>query len=145
MTIGEWALLVLYGGLFGAIGQAVRVTVGLKKVNDQSRDTGKTFKELLVPSAMVTSLMIGFVAGGLAAISLDLTLNTEYTSQVVLALLASGYSGADFIEGLMSRYLPGRDSGGSGSQGGAAGPVPGGSAAEGIITGRAGRLPTNPL
>ncbi|NOT09670.1 MAG: hypothetical protein HOP28_15870 [Gemmatimonadales bacterium] len=144
MTIGAWTQVILFGGMLGAIGQAIRVIVGLKKLNDQSDASGKSFKELIVPSVMVTSLLIGFVAGTLAAISLGLVLGADYDKKTVLALIAAGYSGADFIEGIISSYLPSRDPGGVMAPPGGRPSGAGAAAAERMIADRAARLPAVP-
>jgi hypothetical protein len=34
-SAADWINLILLGGLLGAVGQGIRVVVGLKKVNDQ--------------------------------------------------------------------------------------------------------------
>jgi putative chitinase len=105
MTIFEWLTVISLGALMGVVGQSARVIVGLKKVKDQSSATGQPFRDLLEPSNLILSLLIGGVAGALAAI---MTIRTPGTisSQAILALAAAGYSGSDFIEGVISRFEP---------------------------------------
>ena len=61
--------------------------------------------------------MIGFIAGILAGIALDLeTIITVDPSnwKLMLGIAASGYVGADFIENTMSVVIPGRRAPGQG-------------------------------
>ena len=54
---------------------------------------------------MLISLLIGAVAGALAAIMI-LKPDAAISPGTLLGLAAAGYSGADFIEGFIARYLP---------------------------------------
>jgi len=49
------------------------------------------------------SLIVGGIAGLLAAI---LLIETPVDKELLLGLVAAGYAGTDFIEGLMSKYTP---------------------------------------
>ncbi|NIJ19428.1 hypothetical protein FHS95_001097 [Sphingomonas naasensis] len=90
------------GAMIGALGQAIRAIVGLKKVNDAVSNTSTSVSQAIDPSRMVTSLVIGAIAGSLASVSLITDIHAIASAQIV-ALLGAGYSGADFIEGFMSR------------------------------------------
>lgn len=100
-----WILLLALGGLAGAMGQTVRMILGIKKLSVAAATAGTAIAGRIIPSQLVVSLAIGFIAGGLAATQLigDLT---HVTAQQILALAAAGYAGADFIEGVMSRIVP---------------------------------------
>lgn len=94
------AALVL-AGLLGMAGQFVRAVGGLKKMNDEARAQGQRASELFVTSRLVTSLILGFVTGMAAAVSIGLNKlmpvrldNTE----LLLGLAAAGYAGTDFLE-----------------------------------------------
>lgn len=100
-----WMQLIGLGAMMGALGQAIRGIVGLKKVNDAVSNTNTTVAEVIEPSRLVTSLVIGAIAGSLASVSLIDNINAIASAQIV-ALLGAGYSGADFIEGFMSRVTP---------------------------------------
>jgi hypothetical protein len=93
------------GAMMGALGQAIRAIVGLKKVNDAVSNTTASVADVIEPSRMITSLVIGAIAGSLASISLIDNINAVASAQI-FALLGAGYSGADFIEGFMSRVTP---------------------------------------
>lgn len=91
---------VALGFLLGAIGQGARAIVGLKKTSDEARAKGESFGERFRASELVVSLIIGGVAGSLASLPL-IDAAEGLTKQTVLALIAAGYAGADFIEGFM--------------------------------------------
>jgi hypothetical protein len=102
---GPWISIIALGALMGFLGQAIRVIVGLKKTKDQAAALQQAFTEMFEPSTLLISLLIGVVAGVLAAL---MTLKPEaaISPETLLGLAAAGYSGADFIEGFVSRYLP---------------------------------------
>src|SRR5260370_30660572 len=100
-----WISIIALGAALGFLGQSVRVVVGLKKARDEAAALGKTFTEAFEPSTMLVSLLIGGVAGALAAI-MALRPDTNIATETLLGLAAAGYSGADFIEGFIARYLP---------------------------------------
>ena len=54
------------------------------------------------------SLFIGFIAGCLAGLSQGITTIDMSASGIALALLAAGYAGTDFIEGIFEKLLPGK-------------------------------------
>lgn len=107
-----WINLLLLGGLLGALGQGVRAIVGLKKTYDAALASDKEFSEVFKPGVLVFSLVIGFVAGGLGALT---TLPDPciagarcdaLSKEALLALVAIGYAGTDFIEGFVRKHLP---------------------------------------
>jgi len=100
----QWLHLLGLGGFAGMLGQGARTIVGLKKMNDSASAETRMASDLLDVSRLLTSLAIGFVAGALAAVPLlnDLA---HVSAQQIFALAASGYAGADFIEGFMTRIL----------------------------------------
>ncbi len=100
---------VIAGGLLGALGQGVRIAVGLKKFNEENTanaSSNKPVEEFSI-SRMVISIFIGFVAGALGMIvkgygqEPDKDLKTE----TIITIIAIGYSGADFIEGVFNTYI----------------------------------------
>ena len=102
----NWLSLILVGGLVGAVGQSARTIVGLKKVYDEADAKNVPVSTLIDPMRLVVSLLIGFTAGVLAALSMQINYN-DINSSSLLGIAAAGYTGGDFIEGIMSRYLPG--------------------------------------
>ena len=101
-TGNEWIELIILGGLAGALGQGARCIIGLKKLGDQVATEGKTRDELFDAARLITSFMIGFVAGAFTAIfaSPDLA---KIQAEQFLAFATAGYAGADAIEALISR------------------------------------------
>jgi hypothetical protein len=93
-------------GMLGAAGQAVRAIGGLKKMMDQARAAGVAPFDPFVPSRFLVSLVVGFVAGMVAALSLGLSklipVNFDNT-ELLLGLAAAGYGGTDFLEAFARR------------------------------------------
>ena len=96
------------GAILGAAGQSVRTIVGLKKAAESASAAGSTLKQEFDGSKLLVSLLIGAVAGILAALPFVSEVGS-LTSQTLIALLGAGYAGADFIEGFMSKALPSTD------------------------------------
>ncbi|MFA6114426.1 MAG: hypothetical protein WC729_10545 [Sphingomonas sp.] len=98
----SWLQVIGLGGAMGALGQGIRAIVGIKKLNDAANGTPASTSDLIEPSRIWISFGIGFIAGALAAVSLITDL-AHVSSQQIFMLMAAGYSGADFVEGFMSR------------------------------------------
>jgi len=101
----EWLQILFLGGIAGMLGQGARVIVGMKKLSEEAAAKGTETKDLVEPSRLMISLLIGFTAGALAALS-SVSGANDIGTQQVLALAGAGYAGADFIEGAMSRFQP---------------------------------------
>jgi len=100
---------ILLGGLLGLLGQGIRMAIGLKKLSDANAQ--KDVKEELNGGRLMVSLFIGFVAGALYILvngfqdNPDVQ-NGEYIgNQFVFTVIAAGYAGSDFIEGLFNTYI----------------------------------------
>ncbi len=107
MASGEWIQLILLGALLGLIGQGVRVVVGLKKLYEDTSQKKKQFTDDFNATKLLVSLLIGVVAGAIAAISVASgNTPTNLGKELILTLLAAGYAGTDFIEGFIKKYLP---------------------------------------
>ena len=108
-TVGTILLALLLCGLLGVLGQGVRAIVGLKNAGSLNSTTPTEQAEFSL-AYLVLSLMIGFIAGILAGIALNLeTIITVDPSnwKLLLGIAGSGYIGADFIENTMSVVIPG--------------------------------------
>lgn len=114
MTIIEIINSVLAGGLLGALGQGIRTAVGLKKFNEDniSKATQNKPTEEFSISRMVISIFIGFVAGALGMLvkgsnltDSNLAVKGDYSKESIITIIAIGYSGADFIEGVFNTYI----------------------------------------
>lgn len=108
METNEIIMQLLLGGLLGMAGQTVRVVVGLKKLNDTASQNQSSFKDSFETSKFFVSMLIGFVAGMLAMLCVSpLTRDFKFSKEVLLGIAAAGYSGTDFIEGVIKKWLPG--------------------------------------
>ena len=105
MDASAWIQVLFLGGLAGALGQTARAIVGIKKVNDQAAADHVSTEHLIVASRLVISLIIGFVAGALAALIMGVK-TTGFDTAQILGLAATGYAGTDFIEGIISKVTP---------------------------------------
>src|SRR5271154_2673047 len=108
-TVGTILLALLLCGLLGVLGQGVRAIVGLKNAGSLNSTTPSEQAEFSL-AYLVLSLMIGFIAGILAGIALNLeTIIAVDPSnwKLLLGIAGSGYVGADFIENTMSVVIPG--------------------------------------
>lgn len=101
---GKVVTFLILGIILGAIGQGARAVIGIK--NDQAQ-SGKNWddwiKEHFSMQTLMISLLIGGIAGGVAAI---IFIDKPITNELLLGLIAAGYAGADFIEGVMKSRLP---------------------------------------
>ncbi|MCC7551648.1 MAG: SHOCT domain-containing protein [Methanobacterium sp.] len=123
----EIYVYLIAGIILGLTGQLIRVVVGIKKQYDSTENptasTVTTTKAILntntenpqtVTNKISTfwnnkqffvSLFIGAVAGALASLFLSeagISMNAEF----YLAVIAAGYAGTDFIEGLVRTKAP---------------------------------------
>ncbi|UVC31686.1 hypothetical protein [Pantoea sp. SOD02] len=92
-------------GTAGMIGQGIRATIGLHKAGYLNLD-GNAAKADFNASYLMVTLMIGFIAGCMSGIALGLNdLNGEIDAKKLLALVAAGYAGVDFIEGAFNSVV----------------------------------------
>jgi len=109
MTIIDIINNILAGGMLGAIGQGVRIAIGLKKFNEGNAANaaqGKPVEEFS-SGRLLISIFIGFVAGamGMLVKGSGLSDKGNYSTEAIVTIIAIGYSGADFIEGLFNTYI----------------------------------------
>ena len=98
---------LLLGGILGLVGQGIRAIMGVKKMREENANPALPSYDLNV-SRLVASLFIGFAAGLLATLPFfktDFSEGPKWSQQVILTLIAAGYSGADFIEGFLKNFL----------------------------------------
>ncbi len=108
--MSEYVSALILGGILGMIGQGLRVIVGLKKLYDALAEDGQTMGQTskFDTRRLWLSLFIGFVAG-----SFGMILKIDYESvstmimnkEFMISIVAIGYMGVDFIEGVMKSYL----------------------------------------
>lgn len=111
LPITIWLQLLVVGAIAGCAGQVLRTIVGLKKLNDDAAATPNVdVAEMIVPSRLVVSLIIGAAAGALAAMMFEPPLVggvLNASRDHLFGFAAAGYAGTDFIEGFMRRVIPG--------------------------------------
>jgi hypothetical protein len=102
--------VIITGGLLGMLGQGIRIIVGIKKIQEQNAVAALSLAAPteLQNSRIIYSLFIGFVAG---ALGLLVEKNPESlfkmeNNEMIVMLIAIGYAGADFIEGIFKKYMP---------------------------------------
>lgn len=110
MQTQEVILQLLVGGLLGAVGQGIRIIVGMKKLSDDAKQSNVKVSTLIDTSRMLVSLLIGFCAGILAVVSMS-NFSEDFfkgpqLKEHLLAIIAAGYAGTDFIEGLIKKHTP---------------------------------------
>lgn len=104
--MGTWSAVgyVVLGGLLGAVGQGLRVVVGIKKNYDELAGTGRKLGDVWDPSRMVTSFVIAFAIGAIAGILGIISFWGQHvTRELIITVLGIGYAGTDFIEGFMKK------------------------------------------
>lgn len=97
-------IIIVLGAILGMVGQGLRVVVGLKKVGDEAVSSGQMQKDLIKTQQIVLSLFIAFsigaIAGVLAAVG---SVEVSFTKSTIIAFIAAGYAGTDFIEGFITK------------------------------------------
>jgi CHASE2 domain-containing sensor protein len=111
MNAAQTLTFVLLGALLGAAGQGARVVVGLKKEIVDARGTGKTVAQWFDGRELLVSFVLGSVAGIIAAIW-QYGPDVLITKNLLLGFAAAGYAGADFIGGLMEKWIPAKPAAG---------------------------------
>jgi hypothetical protein len=97
-------IIILLGAILGAAGQGIRVIVGLKKVYDEANKQNVAAKSLLEYKQVALSLFIGFAVGAISGVLAAVTnMDMQITKSVIIAFIAAGYAGTDFIEGFMKK------------------------------------------
>ncbi|HTH55838.1 MAG TPA: hypothetical protein VL728_07305 [Cyclobacteriaceae bacterium] len=103
---GEILSIIILGALLGIVGQLIRVVVGLKKLKDTSVSKAHyedqfDLKKLVM--SIIYAGVIGLVAGALMAVD---NLDKIWDKSTILAVIAAGYAGVDFIEGFLTKNMP---------------------------------------
>jgi putative chitinase len=106
VVTGELLSTLMLAGLMGLVGQGARSVIGLKKLHDARAGQAPDQQDTFMAGRMVVSLLLGFIAGVLAALALGIEKLAEtggINTAMLLGLAAAGYSGSDFIEGFMNK------------------------------------------
>ena len=97
---------IVLGAILGAVGQGIRLIVGIKKQLEIS-EKGKKWDDWFEMKQLLVSLIIAFTIGGVAGVlGVVELLGTNITKESMIALIAIGYAGTDFIEGFMKKRTP---------------------------------------
>ena len=101
---------ILLGGLLGVLGQGIRVVSGLAKLNasNVANKANNQPTSDFSASRLLVSLFIGFIAGAVASLIKGGASSADDKTFIV-TIMAAGYSGADFLEGIFQKYLPGNN------------------------------------
>lgn len=94
---------LLIGILLGVCGQVARSAVGIKKEMDAAKSKADKWAVWFDPNELWVSLLLGAVAGAFAAIGM---MGEVIDKRFLLACIAAGYAGSDFIQGFMKTNLP---------------------------------------
>lgn len=98
-TTSELLAKMLLGILIGTAGQGIRVIAGLKKMSQ----TGESFDSKQTLASFLPAIIIGGICGLLVIVD-DPTKNFHDRASL-LAILAAGYAGSDFIEAFVKKHL----------------------------------------
>jgi hypothetical protein len=106
MTASESLEILLLGALMGLLGQGARAVAGLKTMTDDAQTMGVSPNDLFQAARLFVSLAIGVLVG-LAAALIYLASNGGANPDwhVLLGFAAAGYTGTDFLEAFISKYL----------------------------------------
>ena len=104
-SITDWLKIIVFGGLLGMCGQALRVIAGLKKASDEADASNTKLADNFDTGRFFRSMLIGAVAGIVSAFALVVSLDTV-SRDVVMGVIAAGYAGTDFIEAFMRKSMP---------------------------------------
>ena len=108
LTSANVLTILLLCGLMGLIGQGARAAVGLKTMTASAASAPDQQTEFNAAYLLI-SLMIGFIAGVLAGLAINLNTFTKIDPsdiKVLLGIAAAGYAGTDFIENSLSIFIP---------------------------------------
>lgn len=99
LTLGTALSALVLCGVAGMVGQGIRAVVGLRKAGYLQIEAGDS-KQNFSASYLMVTLMIGFIAGSLSGLTMGLdTFAGKFSSESLMAVVAAGYAGVDFIEG----------------------------------------------
>jgi hypothetical protein len=109
MNVSELFQTILLGGLLGMLGQSIRMLAGLKKLAESKQATGA---DSFDARRLTVSLFLGFVAGALGLLTTSdenwkqLCSQKSIPKELILTLIGIGYAGVDFLESLLTKFVP---------------------------------------
>jgi hypothetical protein len=105
MDAGQTLAFLALGGFLGLVGQFVRAIVGVKKDQRAAAAANPPQTQWFDAKELVIGLIVGTAAGVIAAIT-QLGPAVTISNSLAFGFVAAGYSGADFINGVMKGWLP---------------------------------------
>lgn len=106
MPLTDWITITLFGMLFGAVGQGIRTIPGFVNLKHERLTGGRRADDDFNATSLVVSLLLGAVAGAIAALTMNEKLMVpKVTIDTVLGVIAAGYTGADFIQGFIGKHF----------------------------------------
>lgn len=96
----------MLGALMGLLGQGARAVAGLKTMTDDAQTMGLSPNDLFQAARLFVSLAIGVLVGLAAALIYlagDGSVKPDW--HILLGFAAAGYTGTDFLEAFISKYL----------------------------------------
>jgi hypothetical protein len=106
LQAGQLLQTLLLGGSLGLLGQGVRSVAGLKSMTDDAKALEVSPSDIFRAARLITSLLIGFLVGVAAALALYSSGTApDLSFHELIMIVATGYAGADFLEGFISQYI----------------------------------------
>lgn len=102
-TVFDIINIIVAGGLLGILGQGIRMAIGLKKHSDANALKAAGDAEPVDTTRLWISIFIGAIAGALFLLVNGTTRLDD--REFLFSVIAAGYSGTDFIEGLFNNYI----------------------------------------
>jgi hypothetical protein len=98
---------VVLGAVLGMVGQGIRVVVGIKKELDQAAP-GTSWNSWFQPGQLAVTVGISLAVGAVAGVLSVITgpFGATVTRGFMVGIIGAGYSGTDFIEGIMTKAGP---------------------------------------
>jgi hypothetical protein len=92
---------LMFGVMLGVIGQVARVAVGIKKEMDDPKTQTAKWSTWFNTPELVVSLLLGGAAGAICCVTLW---GDTIDKTFIIACVAAGYAGSDFIQGFVQRH-----------------------------------------
>ena len=118
LNANQWIEVTLFGGLFGLIGQFIRMQLGMRKLRQENAGNKEALDAAYDGKKLWFSLATGAVAGALTAVGFgavgDINSGTDFLAaykdgtipvSFILGLMVAGYSGADVIDGFVNTRI----------------------------------------
>jgi hypothetical protein len=106
MDASQTLVVLILGSLMGLLGQGSRAVAGLKSMADDAKTLGVSSTDLFQAARLFVSLVIGVLVGLAAALIYLMGGGSAQPDwHILLGFAAAGYTGTDFLEAFISKYL----------------------------------------